>query len=162
MNHRMKKLLENSRFIVLLGIAGTFIASIGLFLFGFAGVVYSVIDGLRIDSPLATENLKHLSIALINTIDIFLLATVLYIIALGLYELFIDDALELPHWLEVRSLDDLKARLLGVIVVILPVTFLGKLVEWKSGVDILWLGLSVGTVVVSIAAIQYVAFARHK
>ena len=158
----MKKFLESSRYVVLLGIAGTFLASVALFLFGFAGVAYAVYAGLTAPGTLATDNLKELSINLIQTIDIFLLATVLYIIALGLYELFIDDSLELPSWLNVRTLDDLKARLLGVIVVILPVTFLGKLVEWKAGIDILWLGLSVGVVVVSIAAIQFIAVARVK
>ncbi len=147
---------------MLLGIAGTFLASVALFIFGCAGVVVSIVEGLTVANPFDYTHLKELSIVLIQAIDIFLLATVLYIIALGLYELFIDDALVLPHWLEVHTLDDLKARLLGVIVVILPVTFLGKLVEWKQGQDILWLGLAVGVVLLAIAAIQYVAIVRHK
>jgi uncharacterized membrane protein YqhA len=158
----MKSFLESSRYIVLLGIIGTFLAALALFLFGLAGVLAAIRDGVSSAGPFDYDHLKELSIVLIQTIDIFLLATVLYIIALGLYELFINEALDLPHWLEVRTLDDLKARLLGVIVVILPVTFLGKLVEWKSGQDILWIGLAVGIVVLSIAAIQYVAVMRHK
>lgn len=117
---------------------------------------------LGVSNPFGHDNLKELSIVLIQAIDIFLLATVLYIIALGLYELFIDEALDLPHWLEVHTLDDLKARLLGVIVVILPVTFLGKLVEWRKGQEILWLGLAVGAVLVAIAATQYVAVIKKK
>lgn len=91
---------------------------------------------------------------LIQTVDIFLLATVLYIVALGLYELFIDDSLKLPDWLKVRTLEDLKIRLLGIVAVILPITFLGKVVEWKSGNDILWLGLSIGAVLLAIAVGQ--------
>lgn len=158
----MKSFLEGSRHIVLLGIVGTFLAAVALFLFGFAGVVSSIWDGLTVSDPFSYDHLKELSIVLIQTIDIFLLATVVYIIALGLYELFIDDALDLPHWLEVHTLDDLKARLLGVIVVILPVTFLGKLVEWKQGKDILWLGLAVGAVLLAVAAIQYVSVIKHK
>ncbi len=158
----MKHILESSRFIVLLGIVGTFLASLALFLFGFAGVFYSAYDAITMSSPFAQDNLKQLSINLIQTIDIFLLATVLYIIALGLYELFIDDALELPSWLEVKTLDDLKSRLLGVVAVILPVTFLGILVDWKQGKDILWVGLAVSVVLVSIAAIQLTAIVKHR
>lgn len=158
----MKSFLESSRYIVLLGILGTFLAALALFLFGFAGILAAVWEGLSVSEPFSYENLKELSIVLIQAIDIFLLATVLYIIALGLYELFIDEALDLPHWLEVHTLDDLKARLLGVIVVILPVTFLGKLVEWKHGQDILWMGLAVGVVLTAIAANQYVSVLRKK
>ncbi len=156
----MKTFLENSRYIVLLGIAGTFLSAVALFLFGLAGVVVSIWDGLTVADPFNYSNLKEISIVLIQAIDIFLLATVLYIIALGLYELFIDDSLTLPPWLVIHSLDDLKARLLGVVVVILPVTFLGKLVEWKQGLDILWLGLAVGAVLIAIAATQYVGLIK--
>lgn len=150
----MKSFLEGSRYIVLLGIIGTFLAALALFLFGLAGVVTAIWEGLTTSSPFSYDHLKEFSIVLIQTIDIFLLATVLYIIALGLYELFVDEALDLPHWLEVKSLDDLKARLLGVIIVLLPVTFLGQLVQWKKGIDILWLGLAIGAVLAAIAATQ--------
>lgn len=158
----MKSFLENSRYVVMLGIAGTFLAAVALFLFGLAGVIVTVWDGLTVSDPFNYDHLKELSIILIQAIDAFLLATVLYIIALGLYELFIDDRLELPKWLEVHTLDDLKARLLGVIVVILPVTFLGKLVEWQKGQDILWMGLAVGAVLLSVAAVQYVTALKLK
>lgn len=158
----MKGFLESSRYIVLFGIFGTFLASLALFLFGLAGVVSTIWDGAVTSDPFSYGNLKELSVVLIQEIDIFLLATVLYIIALGLYELFIDESLNLPHWLEVHTLDDLKARLLGMIIVLLPVTFLGKIVEWKEGQDILWLGLAVAAVLIAIAATQYTSFIKHK
>lgn len=158
----MKHFLEASRSIVYLGIGGTFLASIALFLFGFANVVVSVLKALTVNSPFSDESLKQLSITLIQVIDVFLLATVFYIIALGLYELFIDDGLELPVWLQISTLDDLKARLLGVVVVILPVTFLGKLVDWKAGIDILWLGLAVAVVTLAIAAAQFITVLKHR
>ncbi len=158
----MKNFLESSRYVIILGIVGTFLASLALFIFGLAGILVAVWEGLSAASPFGYDNLKELSIVLIQAIDIFLLATVIYIIALGLYELFIDESLDLPNWLEVRTLDDLKGRLLGVIVVILPVTFLGKLVEWRQGQDIFWLGLAVGAVLLSIAAVQYVAVIKKR
>lgn len=146
----------------MIGVVGTFIASAVLFIFGFSGVAVAVWNAIGVTDPFGYENIKEISVILIMAIDIFLLATVIYIIALGLYELFIDEALDLPRWLEVRSLDDLKSRLLGVIAVILPVAFLGKMVEWRNGQDILWLGLAVSAVLISIAAIQYVSYVRNK
>ena len=79
-------------------------------------------------------------------IDLFLLGTVLYIFSVGLYELFIDQGLPMPGWLRITTLDDLKERLLGVVAVLLAVTFLGSAVTWKGGTDILALGLAIGVV----------------
>jgi uncharacterized membrane protein YqhA len=56
--------------------------------------------------------------------------TVFYIIALGLYELFVDDRVELPQWLIIRNIDDLKNKLAGVVVVVMAVLFRGR---WFPG-----------------------------
>jgi len=58
---------------------------------------------------------KLLAVAFTQLIDTFLLGTVLYIVAIGLYELFIDPQIKTPAWLEIRSIDDLKERLLGTV-----------------------------------------------
>ena len=157
----MKRLLEQSRHIVLLAVAGTFFSAISLFIFGFVGVAASIFGAISKNSPFDYTNLKLLSVELIQTIDIFLLATVFYIIALGLYELFIDDKLTLPDWLVVHTIEDLEARLLGVVVVLLPVTFFGKLVESNKGLDILWFGLSVAIVLGAVGFAQYIATIKH-
>ncbi|SHE21756.1 membrane protein [Bathymodiolus brooksi thiotrophic gill symbiont] len=65
----------------------------------------------------------------VGAIDGFLLATILLIFSLGLYELFISDIDEaqdnkrLSKVLVIHSLDDLKSKLAKVILMILVVTF---------------------------------------
>ena len=50
------------------------------------------------------ESAKDLALGAIRVIDVFLLATVAYIVGLGLYELFIKDDLDLPSgWKSTRS-----------------------------------------------------------
>src|SRR3954454_16348196 len=49
------------------------------------------------------HHIDHLAVELIEITDIILLGTVLYIVALGLYQLFIDHNLVLPHWLKVND-----------------------------------------------------------
>ena len=44
-----------------------------------------------------------------------LLGTVLYIVSLGLYQLFIDHSLPVPRWLRVDDLADLKRDLINVV-----------------------------------------------
>jgi uncharacterized membrane protein YqhA len=93
-----------------------------------------------------------LALKFIEVVDGFLLATVFLIVAIGLYELFIDNTLELPDWLEINSLDDLKAKLVGVVVIVLGVIFLGFTARWQGETVIAYLGVGVGAV---IAALTY-------
>jgi len=89
-------------------------------------------------------------LSFVEVIDLFLLATVFYIIALGLYELFIDDRVHVPEWLEIHNLDDLKNRLTSVVVVLLSVLFLGRVVQWDGTGNILPFGLSIALVIASL------------
>ncbi|MBV9544259.1 MAG: YqhA family protein, partial [Chloroflexi bacterium] len=74
------------------------------------------------------------------------------IVAIGLYELFIDPTLPMPPWLRINTLDDLKERLLGLVAVLLAVTFLGSAVTWDGTSDILALGIAVGVVMGVVSA----------
>jgi len=79
---------------------------------------------------------------------VYLPAIVLYIMVLGLFELFIDDRLPLPEWLEFHHLDDLKEKLVSVTIVVLAVFFLGKVVEGGAGyLELLYLGGGIGLMI---------------
>lgn len=71
-------------------------------------------------------------------------------IALGLYELFIDNTLKLPEWLQIRTFDDLKNKLVGVVLVVLAVLFLGHVVAWDGSRDLLGFGLAIAAVIAAL------------
>ena len=78
----------------------------------------------------------------VSAIDIFLFSTVLFIFALGIYELFINkidlvnrNKEERPNWLVVKSIDDLKTALGKVILMILIVSFFRALIEYEIRFD---------------------------
>jgi len=93
------------------------------------------------------SSVKLLSVSFIEVIDILLLSTVFYITSLGLYELFIDEKLPTPSWLHITQLDDLKTKLIGVVVVILAVAFLGQVVSWDGQRNLLFLGAAIALVI---------------
>jgi uncharacterized membrane protein YqhA len=95
---------------------------------------------------------KALILGVIELVDLFLTGTTLYIIAFGLYELFFDQHLPSPAWLAIRDLDDLKAKVLGVVIVILAVLFLGQALTWDGERDLLRFG---GPIALVIAALAY-------
>lgn len=161
--HPVRRLLGWSRLLVLLAVVGSFISSATLMVYGVmraVGIILSL--GSHVGDSLLTKETygKELIAQSIAIVDMFLMGTVLFIVAAGLYQLFIDPRTSLPAWLRIRSLDDLKSLLTGVIIVALLVTFLGSAVSWSSGTDIIALGLAIAAVVLA-ANMSMRIFARH-
>jgi hypothetical protein len=72
--------------------------------------------------------------------------------AAGLSRLFIDASLALPEWLHFRTFDDLKHKLVGVVIVVLAVLFLGFVVSGTDAGELLSIGAAIAMV---IAALSY-------
>lgn len=138
-----------TRFIVFIPVLGVLASAVTLVVLGAIETVH-VIGGLFLFDEHAPK-LKETLVDFIEIADLFLLAVVLYIIALGLFELFIDSELSLPHWLRFNDLDDLKHRLLGVVVVVLAVLFLGKAIQTTDSQSLFWTGAATAAVIGSIA-----------
>ncbi|HBE93825.1 MAG TPA: hypothetical protein DDW55_15420 [Gammaproteobacteria bacterium] len=127
-------MLWNSRLIVLVAVISSLLAAVAMFFLATVDTWYMVSHlGDYVSSTLSPEGRGELRATLIThvveIIDGFLLATVLLIFALGLYELFISkiDAAEesksANNVLMINSLDDLKTRLAKVVLMILIVKF---------------------------------------
>ncbi len=142
----MQRLLSSSRYLVIIAVIGTFIAATTLLIYAGISIVQQIIDTIMY-STVTAKGAKALALGFIENTDIFLVGTVLYIMSLGLYELFIDDTITLPEWLVMHSLDDLKGKLIGVIVVVMAVVFLGHVVTWHGETEIVYLGGAIGIVI---------------
>ena len=143
------RILSKSRYIVLIAVFCSFIAALTVLLYG-AAQTFNTIGYAITEGNASSKGAKNLVLSFVEVIDLFLLATVFYIIALGLYELFIDDRVQVPEWLEIHNLDDLKNRLTSVVVVLLSVLFLGQAVQWDGTMNILPFGLSIALVIATL------------
>jgi uncharacterized membrane protein YqhA len=146
----MRRLIEISRFAVVLPAISSLIGGIVLMILGSIDIFKATVEIVLTQAPL-----KETIVSILTSIDAILLGTVLLVIGYGLYELFVDSRLEIPEWLEINTLDDLKAKLTGVIVAIIAVVFVGFLVEIKSASDVLYHGVGAGAVVLSLAAFSF-------
>ena len=104
---------------------------------------------------LTEHHLDRIGVQLIGITDMILIGTVLYLVSVGLYQLFVDARLPVPRWLRVDDLTDLKRDLIGVTVVLLGVSFLGQVVEWDGETDILPLGAGIALVIVALGFILW-------
>ena len=148
MRYFVSSMLAKSRYLVLMAVVGSMLGMIALFgygLYDLLNVLYKSFYRLS-DEKLA----KELTFAVIEVIDIFLLGTVCYITALGLYELFIDDTLDLPDWLQIHTLDDLKNKLTSVIIVVMGVSFLSQVISWDGKRDLMLIGFPIAAVIAAL------------
>jgi uncharacterized membrane protein YqhA len=147
----IKPILNASRYLVLAAVLGSLAAALALYAYGVAETVVVIVETIA-KADVSSKGGKALALAFIEIVDLFLLGTVLLMIALGFYELFIDSDLKLPEWLQIRTFDDLKNKLVGVVIVVLGVMFLGFVVGWDGTRDLLGIGVAIALV---IAALTY-------
>ena len=140
-----------SRHTVSIAVLGSLLASLSLLLYEISVVISLIVDLVRSDT-IAPSAAKAFAVAMIEAVDVFLIAIALYIIGLGFYALFIDDQVALPKWLKFRNLEDLKANLVSVIVAVLAVMFLRQAIASYTEEPFIMFAAAVALV---IAALTY-------
>jgi uncharacterized membrane protein YqhA len=167
----MMKLLEtvfegalwNSRFVIIAAVIGSLLAGFAIFYMATVDVVYLFQHALHYaDANLTDEARKALHDStvshIVEVVDGYLLATVMLIFSLGLYELFISD-IDQAHGskasskiLVISSLDDLKSRLAKVILMILIVTLFEEAINMKltTPLDLVYLGASIALIALAL------------
>jgi len=100
------------------------------------------------------EHRVGLSAHFISAIDLFMLAVVMFVMGIGLFELFVDKehTILYPHWLKMNDLDDLKEKLIAATVMVIVITFLEHIVMWENPLETLYFG---GAIAIVIAAITF-------
>ena len=157
--------LWQSRFVVLFAVIASLVTSLAMFFLATVDAYFMSAHLIGYASPDLTGEARNAMRAetithVVEIIDGYLLATVLLIFALGLYELFIspiDMAKKggdstASNVLIINSLDDLKARLAKVILMILIVRFFEHAISMKfdSPLDLLYLAAGIALIGVAL------------
>ncbi|MCL4471404.1 MAG: YqhA family protein [Gammaproteobacteria bacterium] len=145
--------LWNGRYVVVVAVVASMAAATAIFYMATVDVVYLVGHMLHYADPALAEEARRLlhdqgDDQARMVVDGYLLATFMLIFALGMYELFVSDIDEArgsktsSKILVIENLDDLKARLAKVILMILIVTLFKEALHMKIGspLDLLYLG----------------------
>jgi uncharacterized membrane protein YqhA len=151
----MNRLLLSSRYLVNLAVIAALAGAGAIMVYGLLVLVHLIIE-LFSSRNFTIEAVKNIMLGFIQLIDLLFLGVALYIIALGLYHLFIDTSLRLPRWLKIEDFDELKVILMSVVIVILAVNFTGIVIDWDGSTAILNLGLAIAAVITGLGLILYV------
>ncbi len=156
LTRRFEEALWGSRLIVLVAVVFGLLLALGAFylatvdVFYFMGYLREYAD-MSLGSG-AREELRAGAItAIVKAVDGYLIAAILLIFALGLYELFISklDPAErsetIPRLLLIRTLDELKERIASLVLLVLVIEFFQRAVklEYTTALDLLYFATGV-------------------
>lgn len=146
----LRTLLVASRYLLVLPIIGSLLLTVAVVVMGLGVILVRGSDLLR-NAEFTEKNAKLLSIAVIQTIDLFLVGAIGYITAVGIYRLFISDQKEdLLKSIKIESLGDLEGKIIGVVVAALAVGFLGHAVEAADSLTVFHAGAGVALVIAAL------------
>jgi uncharacterized membrane protein YqhA len=147
----MTRFLAACRYLLALPVIGCVLLTAGAVFMGM-GRILSAGMALAAAGDVSPKAAKTMALAVIEIIDLFLVATVAYITAVGIYKLFISDAkIALPIRLKINSLKDLEDKIIGVIVAALAVAFLGQAAGHGDPEGLLNYGGGIALVVAALA-----------
>jgi uncharacterized membrane protein YqhA len=146
----VERVLAASLRLVYIPVVVLLLAGLGAFVYGTVVFVHSVQRIVNHPFPVG----HHIGLFLLD-VDLFLIGATLLISAVGLYELFIAEihrgpATRLPAWLEMRDLNDLKGRVIAMIILVVSVSFVEVVVDAPSGRQALELGGGVAVVIIAL------------
>ncbi len=146
----VEHVLASSLLLALIPVVVLVALALGAFAYGVVVFVHSV--RVIVDHPFPVGN--HVGLFLLD-IDLFLIGATLLISAVGFYELFVGTGRAgmtspMPGWLEFRDINDLKRRILAMIVMVLAVSFVEVVVDSPDGHQALQLGAGIAVVIVAL------------
>jgi len=146
----LRKLLDVSRYLMVLPIIGSLFLTLSVVVSGLGLVLVQEWELLQ-KGEYSARTAKQLTLTVIEAIDMFLVGAISYIIAVGVYILFISqkDDLSFKRF-KIESLADLENKVIGIVVVAMAVGFVGKAAEAPGALAVLQSG---GGVAVVIAAL---------
>jgi len=153
-----EKIIWYSRLIIVVPVIAGIISAIVMVILGTTAVYRDLIQLPRMFQQPFTAHYGHLFVLhIISAVDAYLMATVLLIFSIGLYELFvrkIEEGKRHPNTarvLVIQNLDQLKEKIAKLIIMVLIITYFKSVVgfEYNNVWELLY--LSIGILLISLA-----------
>ncbi len=151
-----ERALWSLRFIVILGVIFGAISAIVLFVTGSLEIFHILVSFTEPSGHALTH--EEILIDIIGAVDFYLIGLVLIIFTFGIYELFISE-IDIARIeggfgsiLDISNLDDLKNKIIKVIIMVLIVTFFKRILsmEFTTSIDMLAMAVSICLICVGV------------
>jgi uncharacterized membrane protein YqhA len=164
---RFEASLGAARLLFVIPVVFLLLDAAAAFIYGasiFFGVAHDFLSGV----PTARGHIDDVLGRFLLVMDAYLVGATLMIGAFGFYELFIvrheranRHRLWLPAWLQMRDLDDLKARVVSMLILVAGTTFVDFAVESNNEQSVLAMGLGIAVVIAALTVFYWLARQPH-
>jgi len=137
-----------TRYVVILAVVFSAVAAVSLFFIG----SYEIVHTLIYDNPWVSSSESHAQILskIIGAVDLYLIAVVLLIFGFGIYELFVSK-IDIARndvnvtILEVENIDELKNKIIKVIIMVLIVSFFERVLNmsYSTPLEMMYFAISI-------------------
>jgi uncharacterized membrane protein YqhA len=128
------RVIAATRFIIVAPAVAIFAAATALLVFDTILTINQIGAMITVEA-IDLHSAKAMGFSMLEVVDLLLMSIVMYIISIGLFQLFV-ARLTLPRVLTINTFEELKEKLVGVIVVVLGVFFLSELAEVSIATDV--------------------------
>lgn len=141
----IRKTLESTKWFIFPAILVLYASTAILMLVGLVRLYYIVYDFVTVYKNYDTLNFSLISAHFITIVDIYLLALVCYIFAVGIYKLFIGN-FDSFAWLKINTIDDLKLQISKMVILFLATLIVQKIAHWEDPQNVLYFGIIISLV----------------
>jgi len=153
-----KKVLQLNMWFVMMGVLVLAVASIFTFLVGLIHFVTFILKEIHWHHFHIPENFDAV---ICEILEINLIAVILFICAMGLYLLFWKD-IRVPPWLSITNVNQLKEKLVGIIITVMGVTFLEHILHWHDPQGTLMFGAAIALVIIALVFYTKILIAEEE
>ncbi|HEX6931020.1 MAG TPA: YqhA family protein [Streptosporangiaceae bacterium] len=152
-----ERALALSRLLVLIPVVFLVLDAAASFVYGADILIRTLTEVVSVPAHVGARLGRFLIV-----MDTFLVGVTLMILAFGFYELFVITREQeshkywLPGWLQMHDIEDLKARVVSMLILVAAITFVDRLVESKNKQEILFLGVGISIIIVALTAFLWI------
>lgn len=152
-----------TRYVMTVASLFVFIGATVLLVVGIIEMGTAVWDALTMAGQAHAGEAVSVRVAVIEAVDVILVATVLFLIAFGLYQLFVDPTLRstLPAWLQISAISNLEVRLAGMVITVLSIIALTRALETHGTSASTGVGFEIAAIIAAISLFLYQESKHH-
>jgi CheY-like chemotaxis protein/uncharacterized membrane protein YqhA len=136
----IQKTLSNTKWFIFPAILVLYMSTALLMLIGLIKLYIIIFESVTHFKDFYKMNFSEVSAQFITIIDIYLLAFVCYIFAVGIYKLFIGNFASYV-WLKIETIDDLKLHMSKMAILFLATLVIQKIAKWVDPLEVLYFGI---------------------
>ncbi|HAC62418.1 MAG TPA: hypothetical protein DCF68_02490 [Cyanothece sp. UBA12306] len=160
----LELILWNFRFFTLIPVLFSLLSAVKFFVLGTIEIMMTILPNSNLFQDSQNENLTFVISSVVGGIDYYLIGIILLIFSFGIYEIFIskitidgDNPIKSP--LIINSLEELKKKLIQVIIMALIVSLFKKIIvlQLTTTIDAIYIAVAI----LLVSASTYLGFSQE-